>query len=232
MLISNNSTSGIVDSIITILPPIFTRKTTSVLYKFIEGIAEAFKIVLVDKFNDLYNQSFIMTATSGELDDLIDSKIHEKRYNNETDEQYRERYIKYVFEYNCTEDSLKEQVYDISGDYPTQMLELNARNGYWGKHNLPLSGQISGNTYYYNDTRKNVIWGGDTASDKAFVGYIFLNERPDEETIFKLRELINKNRLYGTQLYFVVNEQASAILPVNINNTYLSEIDEITISWS
>jgi LmbE family N-acetylglucosaminyl deacetylase len=38
-------------------------------------IAEAFKIVLVDKFNDLYDQSFIMTATSGELDDLINAKI-------------------------------------------------------------------------------------------------------------------------------------------------------------
>lgn len=232
MLISNNSTSGIVNSIVTILPPIFTRKTTSVLYKFIEGIAEAFKIVLVDKFNDLYEQSFIMTATSGELDDLIDAKIREKRYDNETDQEYRDRYIKYVFEYNCTEDSLKEQVYDISGSYPTQMLELNARNGYWGKHNLPTSGQISGNTYYYNDTRKNVIWGGDNSSSKAFVGYIFLNERPDDETIFKLRELINKNRLYGTQLYLVVEEQASAIPAVNINSSYLSEIDEITISWS
>lgn len=232
MLISNNSTSGIVNSIITILPPIFTKKTTSVLYKFIEGIAEAFKIVLVDKFNDLYDQSFIMTATSGELDDLINAKIRERRYDNETDIEYRERYIKYVFEYNCTEASIREQIYDVSGNYPTEMLELNARNGYWGKHNLPLSGQISGNTFYYNDTRKNVIWGGNNADSKAYVGYIFLSERPDDETLFKLRTLINKNRLFGTQLYLIVNEEASAIPAVNINSSYLSEIDEITISWS
>lgn len=232
MLYKNNELSSIVKSIQILTPPKITRKETSLLYTIFQGIGEALKIVLIDKVNALYDSNFIKTATDSDLDDLIFSKIKERRYNDESDESYRERYYKYLFDYNCTEDKLSQIVLDITGDRPKQMLELNSRLAYWGKANLPLEERIPKKAYYYNDPRKKILWGGNYDMEKAFIGYIFLNERPDDETIFRLKKVIKANKACGVKIYIVVPEQFSPIQTVKINNTYTSEIDEVNINWS
>lgn len=201
--ITNIALSGIVNSIFAVFPPHYDKSVGTNLYKFLSGIASGFAMN-IQQMNELYDRSFIATAEDRDLDNLLNDYAGLRRLNDEDDESYRERYFKYVFEYNCTKDSIREIVYDMTNGYPSRMIELNSRSAYWGKANLSLSERYSGTAYYYDDIDQYTAFYGSDRDSKAFVGYIFLSVRPDDDVMNELCKTINSVRAAGTKIYIVV----------------------------
>jgi len=202
-IITNTAISGIVKSIFAVFPPHYDKSVGANLYSFLAGIASGFAIN-IQQINELYSRSFIASAEDRDLDNLINDYTGIKRLNDEDDEAYRDRYYKYVFEYNCTKDSIREIIYDITNGYPSRMIELNSRSAYWGKANLPLSERYSGTAYYYDDIDQYTPFYGSDRETKAFVGYIFLSVRPDDDVMNELCNAINLVRATGTKIYLIV----------------------------
>lgn len=199
---TNTSLSGIVTSIKAVLPPFFTKTTGTVLHNLLEGIGTLFKLN-IEQINQKYNDTFIAHATGSVLDDLITdiSKIHRK--DSESDDDYRNRHYKYLFDYNITKGSIIEQVYDITGEEPTLVVNLLDRTAYWGEENLPVSGQITGTASFYDvEGSYSSLWGG-SVDDSAFKAYVYLRQRPTPEVLSDLKYVINRNRIEGGKIYLV-----------------------------
>lgn len=203
-LITQTSASGIVSRILVHLPPKFIVTNGNKLYNFLMGIASGFAEISTNQINQLYDRIFIGRASSGDLEQLISDYSGIRRKNGEIDSDYINRYYKYVFEYNITTDKINEIVYDITGDYPTRLFELTDRSAYWGLENLTGSAIITGTSYFYNDVNEFTPNWGDDASEGAFIGYIYLIERPSFEQLNDLCYVLNAVRMTGTTIYLVI----------------------------
>ena len=192
-----DSASGIVQLVQLHLPPIFSTQTSSLVYKFFLGVAQIFKINL-DYLEELYSKTKVYLASGSALNEVITDMVNIFRQDGESDEDYIDRYIKRVYRYNSTVDSLKDQVYDITGIYPDKMYELNTRSSYWGKANVQNDNAI--HSFYDNSADNASFWGSGNRNG-AFKGYIILSERPTSGMLIELRNLINSNRLTGTKIY-------------------------------
>ncbi len=197
--------SGILNSITAVLPAFFTRKEDSGVYNFILAIAQVFKIN-IDQINQCFNNTFISQSSGTVLDGLITdiSNIHRK--NDEVDEDYVNRYYKYIFDYNIQKNTVREIVYDILNEYPIKLVEGNQRTAYWGQGDLTLEEQVaaSGDVYYYDDDNPDylTLWGGEQG-DRGFIGYIYLNEKPTQDKLDELCNVIELVRARGTSIYLV-----------------------------
>lgn len=216
-LITQTSTSAIVTRIVAHLPPIFDVITGNKLYNFLYGIASGFAEITTNQINNLYDRIFINRASSGDLEQLITDYSGIRRKNGESDADYINRYYKLVFEYNITLDKVSEVVYDITGDNPTRLFELSDRTAYWGLENLTGSAIITGTSYFYNDVNNFTPSWGDDNSEGAFVGYVYLKERPSYEQLNDLCYTLNSIRMTGTIIYLVI-PNGNNVFYDNINN--------------
>lgn len=222
---SQDTNDSLVMTMMAVLPPFFTKGASTKLRQMFKGVAEVFKIN-VNQINDKYNNSFIMTSEGDELDDFITDISQIRRKNGESDIDYRNRYFKYIFEYNGTKAGIREAVYDITGDYPIQLLESNKRTAYWGEEDLALIDQIEGTAQYYTDTFENTPFWGDLNNINGFIGYIYLANVPTNEQLEELIDVLNYIKAYGVKIYLVYDDVVPIVLPIP---TLLSE-DEITLS--
>lgn len=181
----NLSLEEIVERIVLTLPSKFIVGTDSTLYKFLKGIGQLF-LIPSNQIDDLFDRTSL-TATGQYLDDYISDLINIGRKENETDEDYVDRYYSYIFKYNCTKDGMKEIVYDVVGYYPSALVDKQ-RGMFWNAK------------FYWNDSES--IWAKTIGT--PFVGYIILNQTPTDEQINELCKLIDENKAAGVQIFLKI----------------------------
>lgn len=210
MTITNNTEASLVDSIKFYFPHFLNpNKVNSVLRNFITVFAYIFKLN-TDQLNQMFVNTFIQEAEGDILTDLIMDISGIKRKNDETDEDYRARYIKYCYEYNITNNSVNNIVNDITGQFPSKIVEGNSRGFYWGTPNNQATGSVIDTRYYYNDVGVYTpLWG--TEGEKAWIAYIFLKEIPSQEILNELCDVIERVRMIGTTIYLVLPQVSDII---------------------
>lgn len=223
---SQDTNDSLTFTMMAVLTPEFAKGATTKIKQMLKGIAEVFKIN-ISQINEHYNDTFIISSEGDKLDDLIVDISGIRRKNGETDANYRTRYYKYIFTYNGTKAGINEAVYDITGEYPVQLLESNKRTMYWGQEDLPLIDQIEGTAQYYSDVFLNAPFWGDYNSTNGFIGYIYLASTPTTEQMNELIDVLNYIKAYGVKIYIVVNETDETppdtpIFDANDNVTYTS----------
>lgn len=236
---SQDTNDSLTFTMMAVLTPEFAKGATTKIKQMLKGIAEVFKIN-ISQINEHYNDTFIISSEGDKLDDLIVDISGIRRKNGETDANYRTRYYKYIFTYNGTKAGIREAVYDITGEYPIQLLESNKRTMYWGQEDLPLIDQIEGTAQYYSDVFLNAPFWGDYNSTNGFIGYIYLASTPTTEQMNELIDVLNYIKAYGVKIYIVVNETDETppdtpIFDVNDNVTYTSFranwVDDTTVDY-
>lgn len=228
MSLTTNTEASLIKSIRFFFPHFLDpNKNGSVLKNFLTVIAYAFNIN-TQQLNEMFTNTFIMEAEGDKLTELIMQLTKIKRKNNETDADYRERYKKYVYQYNITDTQVKEIVNDITGIYPEKIVEGNNRGFYWGvPNNENITDTPIDRRYYYNDTNPDYtpLWGSN--GDKAWTAYIYLKEIPPTDQLNELMDVIERVRMRGTIIYLVLPSINYNIF--NFSNTIGSGnfIDEI-----
>jgi hypothetical protein len=227
-LITNVSTSGMIEYFSLMLPPNFTlnNETTNNLSIFFKGIIEGFKIN-VQQINELYDKTKILLASGNDLDRLITDYVNINRKASETDENYIQRYIRKVFVYNANNTSIIQQVYDITGFEPEFLFELNGRNAYWGKADIRND---LAKHYFYDDGFKS-IWGN-RSSTSAYTGYIHLLEKPPVEMLDELCQTLNENKLCGTKIYLKYPTPITVIPAPESESPSDITYDSFVANWS
>ncbi len=193
MSILNYTLSEITNRIILNLPVRFIKDESSNVYKLFQAIADGF-MISTTQIDELFRQTSLTTATGSYTDEYISSLSAIGRYkegvvypnNDETDEDYKQRYKNTIYVYNSTKLGLKQIVIDMLGNEPFDM--------YTGSK----KGAFANGRYYYNSGFGAVYGDGE---DNPFVGYIEFLRRPAPIYLEELRKTINKCRGYGITIY-------------------------------
>ena len=127
----NTSEANQIRQIKLTAPYSWKTKANSVLGNLLEGIVKIFQLN-VDQINQFYNNTFIGYAEGNQLNKLIKPLSNLNRKTGESDVSYRNRYLKYVFQYNPTKAQITEIVKDVTGANPERIHEPNQRTAYWG----------------------------------------------------------------------------------------------------
>jgi hypothetical protein len=222
MGVKNYTLSDITKRIMLTLPARFTREEQSNVYKFFDSIADVFKLD-TDKIDELITQTNLETASGAYLDqyisglagfgrlnssfqsiletedefDIIDedgSRLYLPDYNEgleEDDNQYRDRYNSVLFDYNSTRQGLRQVIVDFTYEYPVDMYAGAKRGAYYSIETLHAKN-------YFNDPSTGRYGAG---GDVAFIGYIELTRRPQEELIDILCKHLTDAKAWGIKLY-------------------------------
>lgn len=192
MAILNYSLADITNRIILNLPVRFIRDETSNVYKLFEAIAEGFSLntAMVD---ELFRQTALGTVASGYVDDYIGQLSGIGRFregtvyldDDESDDQYKERYKSNIYVYNATKPGLRTIVIDMVGNAPVDMYTANRRGAYSNAH------------YFYDDGSS--IYGN--GANAPFTGYIEFSRKPNPWIIDELRKTIYKCKAQGIIIY-------------------------------
>ena len=200
-LITEVTTSGLVQGFLAVMPTKYTRETDSVLYNFLNGFGEVTGLN-VDQINELYNKSIISRACSGDLDVLINERSKIRRKNDENDADFFSRYKRWVYDYNITRAGVTQIVEDIYGEEPQRIIEWSDRNAYWADFNVTGSVSSSGIAYYDDDLENAAFWGNVPPED-AFTAWIILRNRPQDEILEDLITVLTCKMITGTNIYIV-----------------------------
>lgn len=209
---SQDNNDSLTFTMMSVLTPEFAKGASTKIRQMLKGIAEVFKIN-ISQINEQYNDTFIISAEGDKLDDLITDISGIRRKNGDTDTNYRNKYYKYIFQYNGTKAGMREAVYDITGEYPIQMLESNKRTAYWGQEDLPLIDQFEGTSQFYTDTFLNTPFWGDYNSNAGFIGYIYLSAVPTAEELNELIDVLNYIKAIGVKVYIVFDDVVPEAIP-------------------
>lgn len=215
------------------LPPFVTKSDDSYIRQFLSSILEVFKIN-IDQLNQIFNNTFISEAEEGDLEKLILDVSDVTRKDGESDEDYRNRFYKYVYRYNATTNSIKEIVYDSLGYYPIKLTESGARTAYWGLEDLVEEDRVANSAYFYDDVNEyTAYWGRyqsqqSAENEKYFVGIIHLVERPPQEKLDELCDVIERVRKKGTNIYLQFLDNIDIILEPVVT---IVEEDAFTFAW-
>lgn len=228
-----DSVSKLLKYVTITLPPFVTKSDDSYIRQFLSSILEVFKIN-IDQLNQMFNNTFISEAEDGDLEKLILDVSNVTRKDGETDEDYRNRFYKYVYRYNATANSIEEIVYDTLGYYPIKLTESGARTAYWGLHDLLLEDRVANSAYFYDDVNEyTAYWGRyqsqqSSENEKYFVGIIHLTERPPQEKLDELCDVIERVRKKGTKIYLQFLDNIDIILEPVVT---IVEEDAFTFAW-
>lgn len=218
----NFSLSELTERIILSLPSRFTKEESTNVYKFFQTLAHSFSINS-DKIDELIIQTGVDTASGEYLDQYITGLAGFGRLNGryqdglstedefeivtedsdnlylptfssgeiETDQEYRDRYKDIAYTYNSSKDGIRQIVIDFAYMYPTDMYSGSRRGVY-------VSTTTQHTKKFFSDPGRSQYGNG---GNTAFVGYIELIQRPQEEVIDVLCEHIERAKGYGIQLY-------------------------------
>lgn len=222
MAVKNFTLQDITKRIMLSLPSRFTREEQSNVYKFFESIADVFQIN-TNKIDELITQTNLETASGAYLDqyisglagfgrlnstyqamleteddfDIIDedgSRLYLPDYQEgvtEDDDQYRDRYQDVLYNYNSTKQGLRRIVIDFAYEDPSDMYTGAKRGAYYSIETLHAKN-------YFNDPSTGRYGAG---GDVAFIGYIELTRRPQEELIDILCKHLTDAKAWGIKLY-------------------------------
>jgi len=247
----NTSEANQIRQIKLTTPYSWKTKANSVLGNLLEGIVKIFQLN-VDQINQFYNNTFIGYAEDDDTDTdrsvrnltkLIKPLSNLNRKTGETNASYRNRYLKYVFQYNPTKAQITEIVKDVTGANPERIHEPNQRTAYWGTADLPIGDQDNyGVADYYDEENADYIgyWGNTGEDDSVnYTAYIYFSTKPTDDQIDELCFLIEKVRMKGTRIYLVFPDSALNGFNFEIlensgnllNNSYLNNND-MTITYN
>jgi len=222
MTVKNFTLQDITKRIMLSLPSRFTRDEQSNVYKFFESIADVFKID-TDKIDELITQTNLETASGAYLDQYISGLAGFGRLNSnyqamleteddfdiiaedgtrlylpdyqegvpEDDIQYRERFNSVIYDYNSTRVGLRQIVVDFTYEYPVDMYAGSKRGAYYSIETIHAKN-------YFNDPSTGRYGAG---GDVAFIGYIELTRRPNQELIDVLCSHLTAAKALGIKLY-------------------------------
>lgn len=203
----------ITNLIISVCSPIFNfQKQTSNINNLFSSIASIFKIN-VDQLNQAYNRIFIDTVIGQDLDNYINDLTKIKRKTNESDNDYRNRYYKFVFQYNSSENEIRNIVFDVTGQNPKTMIAGSSRTAFWGE---PNNVNCIAKYYYNNILSIPTLWSG---TNGAFTGYIFFNARPNDILLQELINTIEYVRCQGTIIYLVFPDSNNTVFEYHLVST-------------
>lgn len=228
-----DSVSKLLKYVTITLPPFVTKNEDSYIRQFLSSILEVFKIN-IDQLNQMFNNTFISQAEDGDLEKLILDVSNVTRKDGESDEDYRNRFYKYVYQYNATTNSIKEIIYDSLGYYPIKLTESGARTAYWGLEDLPLEDRVANSAYFYDDVNEYTAYWGNYQSqegsfnERYFIGTIHLIERPPQDKLDELCDIIERVRKKGTKIYLQFLDDINIILEPVIT---IVEEDAFTFAW-
>ena len=222
-LTNTNTEQKITQLMLSVLAYFLTKKENSVTYNTLNSWASVFKIN-VDQLNEFYNKIFITSATGQILDERIMELTSIKRNDNETDDNYRNRYYKWIYQYNSTLEQVLEIVKDVTGSYPAKILEGNSRTAFWGTENNMATGLIIDTRYYYDEENLDyqTLWGG--TGEKAFISYIYLISRPSDNILIELMDTLEKVRNAGTIIYLVLPQVSDVIFEFDMSSNLSQRI--------
>lgn len=222
-LTNTNTEQKITQLMLSVLAYFLTKKENSVTYNTLNSWASVFKIN-VDQLNEFYNKIFITSATGQILDERIMELTSIKRNDNETDDNYRNRYYKWIYQYNSTLEQVLEIVKDVTGSYPAKILEGNSRTAFWGTENNIATGSIIDIRYYYDEENLDyqTLWGG--TGEKAFISYIYLISRPSDNILIELMDTLEKVRNAGTIIYLVLPQVSDVIFEFDMSSNLSQRI--------
>lgn len=226
MTITTNNESSLIQSVQFYFPYFFDlKKSGTVLRTLISTIAYAFNIN-IQQMNEMFTNTFIMEAEDEKLNDLIMGISGIKRKNNESNADYRTRYFKYCYQYNATNGEINNIVNDITGLTLEKLVEGNSHEFYWGEPNVSTVGI---KRHYYNDIGQYTALWGSSNGEKAFIGYIFLKERPTDDKLQELIDVLELVRMKGTTIYLVIPQIETTIFDISnssgTGDRFISEIN-------
>ena len=201
----NTSEANQIRQIKLTAPYSWKTKANSVLGNLLEGIVKIFQLN-VDQINQFYNNTFIGYAEGNQLNKLIKPLSNLNRKTGESDVSYRNRYLKYIFQYNPTKAQITEIVKDVTGANPERIHEPNQRTAYWGAENLDVPDRGLLVADYYDEENADYIgyWGNTGEDDSVnYTAYIYFSVKPTDDQIDELCFLIEKVRMKGTRIYLV-----------------------------
>jgi hypothetical protein len=217
----------------------YSWKTTagSVLGNLLEGIVKIFQLN-IDQINQFYNNTFIEYAEDDDTDvdksirnltKLIKPLSNLNRKTGETNAEYRNRYKKYVFQYNPTKAQILEIVKDVTGEYPERIHEPNQRTAYWGAEDLDVPDRGLLVADYYDEENADYIgyWGNTGEDDSVnYTAYIYFSVKPTQDEIDELCFLIEKVRMKGTRIYLVFPDEITQAFNYEIFESSGSTLDD------
>jgi hypothetical protein len=222
MAVKNFTLQDITKRIMLSLPSRFTREEQSNVYKFFESIADVFQIN-TNKIDELITQTNLETASGAYLDQYISGLAGFGRLNStyqamletednfdviaedtsliylpdyqegviEDDGQYRDRYQSTLYRYNSTRSGLTQIIVDFAFEYPIEMYAGTKRGAYYSNQELHAKS-------FFNDSITGKYGAG---SDTAFIGYIELSRKPNQELIEILCGQLAAAKAWGIKLY-------------------------------
>jgi hypothetical protein len=189
------SLADITTRIMLVLPSKFTREVTSNVYDLFYGISSALKLDS-DLIDELFKQTNLTSASGEYVDQYISELTELGRKADETDADYKTRYYKNVFEYNCTKNSIQAIVVDLTGSEPYAMYNVAKRGAF-------LSGPNQNARHYYDDPSFLSTYGDPDPT--ICTAYIQFSSRPGgaagNQTLIDLCKTINGVRGAGIKIY-------------------------------
>ena len=183
---NNFAASGIVERILVTLPSKFSKENTTNLYKFLTGLAEAFKINS-DMVDELVRQTNLTSASGEYVDEYIEDLISLGRKDGESDEDYKARYKNLTFKYNCSKNGIESIVIDLMGKKPVNMYPLVKRGAYLNAK------------FYYNDSELRSVYGSDLSN--PYKAYIEFARKPNKLIFDDMCRYIDASRACGVKVY-------------------------------
>lgn len=188
MPVLNIPTTGIVERFQLHLPERrFTRESVTTLYSVLSGFADIL-VLPQDLMDFVWTNTHIASATGTYLDDLIQPYTGFRRKSGESDNDYRERYYDFVFNYNISPSGVAQIVADYLGYIGTQR-EISFEDvAYFGP------------TGYFTNDPETLLGAEDP---EEFVGYIIFSSEPDLTLLPDLAEALDHVRMSGTKIYLL-----------------------------
>lgn len=188
MPVLNIPATGIVERFQLHLPERrFTRESVTTLYSVLSGFADIL-ILPQDLMDFVWTNTHIASATGSYLDDLIQPYTGFRRKSGESDNDYRERYYNFVFNYNVSPSGISQIVTDYLGYSGTQREISFEDTAYFGP------------TGYFTNDPETLLGAEDP---EEFVGYIIFSSEPDLTLLPDLAEALDHVRMSGTKIYLL-----------------------------
>lgn len=195
--------NSLVESIKLTVNPVFNTSNSTMASKIFNSMCSVLFNYTQSQINQLYNNSFLTLSSGNALDAYISQFSEILRKNSESDDDFRTRYLKFHFQYNSSEEQIKNIVYDVTNENALRVINLSDRHSYWSASNLGVSGNINTKVSYYDveyDDNKS-LWGDSDNNKIAYVAYIELNTRPNQPMIDELCNIISQIKVAGTKIY-------------------------------
>lgn len=206
-LITNDTLGGLTKLIKSYMPTKFNTLVGTIWHNVIVGYASGL-VDSVAQINQAYNNTFIKCASGEILDERIGELTGLLRKDDETDDDFRNRYYDILLNYNISPESVSGMIFDFTGQYPLTIIEFGKNNCFWVDVNNPPE---DNDACFYDDDNFDYqgYWTDFDDPEDQFTTYIVLKEKPSEEILDCIIEILEIKKIYGTKIYLTYPSEAT-----------------------